>query len=677
MSREAAACRAPRPGSTRPSGRLAILAAIACLVGLVSACEADEPASRARQPIDATASEAAATPLAPPTPPTPPTAPTAPPAPVDAASPASRQVYFGDLHVHSSWSLDAYAAGVEAIPIDAYRYARGESIPHVSGQPIALAGPPLDFMALTDHAEYLGLTVAASMPGHPVREQPLIRSWKGADPQLRRLAWEKILTSYAAREGLPALQMDEIVMPAWRGLVQLANREYRPGVFTPFIGFEYSPNPEGQNLHRNVIFRGNDAPDRPFSAMDSPDPEDLWRWMDETRARHGDLLAIPHNANGSNGLMFAPRRHDGSPIDAEWAALRHRNEPIAEVIQIKGQSETHPSLSPDDAWADFEIADWRTTQPGLASRPDGSYLRRALEVGLGLEARLGLDPFELGMIGSTDGHNASSPFEESNYTGKIGRTDGTPEARLDWLVPGGTEREPVVSQGTRWSAAGLAAVWADANTREALFDAMRRRETYATSGPRLTVRFFGGWDFEASHAKGEIAAVGYARGTPMGGTLSPAPEADTPPSFLVAAQQDPLEAGLERVQIVKGWWQGDAPHERVYDVACARGTAPDPATHRCAYSAPEPDLATCATAPEAGAAQLSGWWRDPDYDPALPAFYYARVLQVPTCRWSTFDALRLGRPPHEAVPATIQERAITSPVWVRGRGSRGLAGEQD
>ncbi len=643
--------------------RLWRLLLLSSLAGLVIGCEAGESASHSRAPTDAPTDALSVEVTSPPA--TLPITAANTIQPGEATNPELRQVYFGDLHVHSSWSLDAYAAGVEAIPGDAYRYARGEPIPHVSGQPIKLAGPALDFMALTDHAEYLGLTVAASKPGHPILDQPLIQSWKGEDPTLRRLAWQKIFASYAAREGLPALMMDAIVVPAWRGLVQLANRENRPGVFTSFIGFEYSPNPDGQNLHRNVIFRGSGAPDRPFSAMDSPNPEDLWRWMETTRVSHGDLLAIPHNANGSNGLMFAPRRHDGSPIDAEWAALRQRNEPLAEVIQIKGQSETHPSLSAEDEWADFEIADWRTTRPGLASRPDGSYLRRALAVGLGLESKLGVDPFELGMVGSTDGHNASSPFEERNYTGKIGRTDGTPEARLDWLVPGVGGREPVVSTGTRWSAAGLAAVWADENTREALFDAMRRRETYATSGPRVTVRFFGGWDFAAEEAAGEIARVGYARGAPMGGSLPAAPAAKAAPTFLVAAQRDPLEAELERLQIIKGWWQDGTAHERVYDVACAKGVAPDPATHRCAYAAPEPDLTSCALEPDVGAAQLSAWWRDPDYAASVPAFYYVRVLQVPTCRWSTFDALRLGRPPHPAVPATIQERAITSPIWVR------------
>lgn len=658
---------AERPGQKRKWAlRLLLLVVLSATASLQNGCEAGERPSDFEDSTEAPPTE----PTSQPSTPSLAAAHTTRPAPSPAAD--LGRVYFGDLHVHSSWSLDAYSAGVEALPSDAYRYARGESIPHVSGQPIKLAGPPLDFLALTDHAEYLGLTTAASKPEHPIHDQPLIRSWMGEDARQRRLAWRKIIASYAAREGLPALMADPVVVPAWRGLVELANRENRPGVFTSFIGFEYSPNPEGQNLHRNVIFRGSEAPDRPFSAMDSPDPEDLWRWMDATRADYGDLLAIPHNANGSNGLMFAPRRYDGTAIDAEWAGMRLRNEPIAEVIQIKGQSETHPSLSPDDEWADFEIADWRTSRPSLTSRPDGSYLRHALAVGLGLEETLGSDPFQLGMIGSTDGHNASSPFEEQNYTGKIGLDDGTPEARLARLVPRTGNREPVVSTGTRWSAAGLAAVWADENTREALFDAMRRRETYATSGPRMTVRFFGGWDFVASEARGEIARVGYSRGTPMGGTLTAAPAvrtAETAPTFLLAAQRDPLEAELERVQIIKGWWQDGAAHERVYDVACAKGARPDPTTHRCPYAAPEPDLETCALEPDAGAAQLSAWWRDPDYHASASAFYYARVLQVPTCRWSSFDALRLGRPLHEAVPATIQERAITSPIWLRGDGS--------
>ncbi|MBJ22407.1 MAG: DUF3604 domain-containing protein [bacterium] len=580
-----------------------------------------------------------------------------------------RQAYFGDLHIHSSWSLDAFAEGVNVGPMAAYRYARGESIPHFSGNSIQLEGPPLDFMALTEHAEYLGLTPAASKPEHPIRKQPLIRSWKGKDIDLRRLAWKKIFKSFIDRDVLPALTTDSIVGPAWRSLVELANRENQPGIFTTFVGFEYSPNPDGQNLHRNVILRGGEAPARPFSSMESTNPEDLWDWMDEMRDRHGDLIAIPHNANGSNGLMFAARRHDGRPIDAEWAEQRARNEPVAEAFQIKGQSETHPALSPGDEWASFEIADWRSTQPDLASRPKGSYLRDALKRGLQIEARTGHNPYALGMLGSTDGHNASSPFEERNYTGKIGRSDATAQKRLSWMTLDHPKRAPFVSTVTRWGAAGLAGIWAEENTRESLFDAIRRRETFATSGPRIRIRLFAGWDFDPAEANGDFAAAGYSRGVPMGGVLvrrAPHGGASPAPIFLVAAQKDPIEAELERLQIVKGWLVDGETHEQVFDIACAKGAKPDPRTHRCPERTSEPDLETCEPVSSEGASEFSVAWRDPAYTPDAAVFYYARVLQIPTCRWSTFDANRLGQPLHTGVPATIQERAVTSPIWIAG-----------
>lgn len=548
-----------------------------------------------------------------------------------------RQVFFGDLHIHSSWSLDAYDAGVRAGPGEAYRYARGESISHIGGVPIQLAGPPLDFMALTDHAEYLGVI-------------------RALDADTARSAWRSIWGSFARRKALPELVTDAVVQPAWQELTELANQNDRPGLFTAFIGFEYSSNPKNQNLHRNVIFRGADVPDRPFSAMDSENPEDLWRWMDEVRAQGGDLLAIPHNSNGSNGLMFARTRFDGEPLDRAWAERRMRNEPIVEVMQIKGQSETHPILSPDDPWANFELAPWRTLDPSLPSQPVGSYARDALKTGLQLRGQIGINPFAFGMIGSTDGHNASSPFEEQNYTGKIGSNDGTPESRLE-----GSFQNPQTS--LFWSAAGLAGIWADANTRADLFDALRRREAFSTSGPRIRVRFFAGWDFEADDAADSgIARVGYARGVPMGGVLGASSSAGAP-TFLLAAQKDPLEADLERIQIIKGWTEDGQTRERVFDVACAGADVPDPERHRCPSRTTVPDLTTCKADAIRGAKTFDVWWRDPEFDPAERAFYYVRVLQVPTCRWSTFDANRLGVPRPHFVPAAIRERAISSPIW--------------
>jgi len=578
-----------------------------------------------------------------------------------------RQVYFGDLHVHSSWSMDAYASGVRVGPEEAYRYARGEAIPHISGQPIQLAGPPLDFMALTDHAEYLGVIAATQEPVHPLHAAGLFRQWIGNDPRAARWAWRQIMNSFGRREGFPAFIADDVVRPAWQELIALADRHDEPGVFTAFVAYEYTSNPNFQNLHRNVIFKGPSVAARPFSSMDSANPEDLWRWMDATRAEGDDLLAIPHNSNGSNGLMFARVKSDGSAIDRVWIDQRIRNEPLVEVMQIKGQSETRPSLSPNDEWAAFEVTPWRTINPAFASEARGSYARDALLAGLQFHESLGRNPYALGMVGSTDGHNASSPFEEANYTGKIGRSDGTPEARL--AGSSDPKANPLANVGLFWgAAAGLAGIWSDANTRADLFDAMRRRETFSTSGPRIRVRFFAGWDLEAQDAGGDHARAGYARGVPMGGELSARgrkgnDEAGAP-TFLLAALKDPLEANLERIQIVKGWLEGDEPRERVYDIACGDGAAPGPGTHRCPNEAGPPDLTSCALDASFGASEFDAWWRDPEFDPAQRAFYYVRVLQVPTCRWSTWDAIRQGAPMPQWVPLTIQERAITSPIWI-------------
>jgi hypothetical protein len=576
--------------------------------------------------------------------------------------PQQRQVFFGDLHIHSSWSLDAYASGVTAGPEEAYRYAQGESIPHIGGASIQLAGPPLDFIALTEHAEYLGVINAATQRGHPLRKQPIFQSWLSSDSDIALAAGNTILDSFGTQQALPELVEGSVITPAWQELIALADRHNRPGLFTAFVGFEYTSNPGAQNLHRNVIFRGSDVPDRPFSAMDSNNPEDLWDWMDGARSTGDDLLAIPHNSNGSNGLMFARTRFNGQPIDRTWAEQRLRNEPIVEVMQIKGQSETNPILSPDDEWAGFEVAPWLTGDPSLPSQPVGSYVRDALKAGLQIEGQIGLNPFAVGMIGSTDGHNASSPFEEKNYTGKIGILDGTPQSRLAGSVPTAASSKLDPDVVTFWSAAGLAGIWADANTRADLFDALRRRETFSTSGPRIGVRLFGGWDFESVDAELEIADIGYTRGVPMGGDL-PTNSSGNAPTFLLAAQKDPLEADLERIQIIKGWTADGRTQEQVFDVACSGDDVPDPERHRCPDRMAQRVLKSCAPDATSGTQAFNTWWRDPDFDPTESAFYYVRVLQVPTCRWSTYDAVRLGIQPPSFVPAVIRERAITSPIW--------------
>lgn len=586
---------------------------------------------------------------------------------VTTAEPAPRTLLFGDLHVHSSWSLDAYASGVIAEPLDAWRYARGEAIRHWNGEEIRLAGPPLDFMALTDHAEYLGVPQAAGDPEHVLRKQPLIETWASGPVELRKLAWERILTTFEKRRGLPALTQNAVVEPAWKTLVALANEENEPGTFSAIVGFEYTSDPKGRNLHRNVLFRTASTPSRPFSTMDSPNPEDLWRWMDASRAAGHEVLSIPHNPNGSDGAMFAETRFDGAPVDLDWIELRSRNEPAAEVFQIKGASETHPSLSPEDPWADFEIVDVRTTWPDKPSRPSGSYLRDALKRGLALARSRGANPYRLGVVASTDGHNAASPFEEANYSGKMGSADGDAATRVGPLENSPPGSEPMAKIVTRWGAAGLAGVWAESNTREVIFDAIRRRETYGTSGPRIRVRLAAGWDLSGKEASDPGAILSRTAGVvPMGSVLPSAPGTDARATIIAMAERDPLSGPLDRLQVVKGWIdEAGATHERVFDIACAGGDAPDPTRHRCAQTAPDPDLTTCAWKEDSGASQLSGVFRDPESNASTSAFYYVRVLEVPTCRWSTHESNRLGRARPRGVPATIQERAVTSPVWTR------------
>lgn len=631
---------------------------IACLVGLAGlACERNESGTAASGPADAALPAEGV-------------------APSGAGGPTSaapvrdplRQAYYGDLHVHTSWSLDAFAFGVRVTPEDAYRFARGGEIDHVSGVKTKLAGPPLDFIAVTEHANYLGVASQTMDPESEARAIPLLRDLVSDDPKRSGAAMASVFAHLSADETMEALDRSDWSQATWQALIRLADRHTVPGRFTAFVGYEYTPMPEGQNLHRNVIFRGSDVPVRPFSDLDSKNPEDLWAWMERARATGSDVLAIPHNANGSNGLMYERVDRAGKPIDARHAEIRLRNEPISEVYQIKGQSEAHPGLSPDDEWADFEMLEGILGRPQVESRPQGSYVRRALMDGLELEAAGLPNPYRMGMIGSSDGHNATSPTEEDNFTGKLGTLDGTPEARLQIPLEGGGDGSGLSvgdrRSGSPFSAAGLAGVWARSNTREDLFDAMRAREVFATSGPRIAVRFFAGFDLSPADLASGIAAAGYARGVPMGGVLAPRPDEQRAPIMLVEATQDPREARLERLQLVKAWVGPDGRAvEKVYDIACAGGLAPEPASHRCPIVSRPPDQTSCKVAEGQGQSQLAAAIAAPDYQSGERSFYYVRVLQVPTCRWSTWDAIRLGVPPPPAAVAFLQERAVSSPIW--------------
>ncbi len=576
----------------------------------------------------------------------------------------NRSAWFGDLHVHSLHSLDAFIFGTRATPDDAYRYARGEPLAHPAGFEMQLSAP-LDFQAVTDHASYLGIMAAMADPASNVGAHPLAMALRDAKNPDERLSYflDVVPAMLGSDEGAELLDLD-IVRDAWRDIVETAERHNEPGVFTTFIGYEYTASgPEGANLHRNVIFRGSNAPDLPFGAVDSLNPEDLWDWMDGLRALGIESLAIPHNPNRSNGMMFEPNDRAGRPIDAIYANQRMRNEPLVEVTQVKGTSDTHPLLSPNDEWADFGISDQRARSP-LPSRAAGSYVRNAWLRGLAIENDRGSNPFRFGLIGSSDTHNAGGSFREENYVGKLGLLDATPQQRGSVLPadPARAVRDPAPTDGRTWGASGLAGAWAESNTRDAIFAAFRRKETFATSGPRIRVRFFAGTGIDESllDADDPIAAA-YESGVPMGADLPPGD--GSAPGFFVWAMRDPETVPLQRLQVVKGWIEGDETREQVYDVACSDGGQLDIDTHRCSDNGATVDLSTCNVSRETGAAELAAVWNDPGFRPGQRAFYYVRVLENPKCRWSTWDAIRAGVAPNPDMHATIQDRAWSSPIW--------------
>jgi hypothetical protein len=577
-----------------------------------------------------------------------------------------RNAYFGDLHVHTSYSFDAFVFGTLATPDDAYRFARGGALENALGYDMKLQSGPLDFYAVTDHAAFLGHMDAMSDPEHAAYESELASQLRQARSPAERFAFMRSMFKYVQDERWRQIFYEDVLHSAWQEIVEAAERHYEPGAFTTFIGYEYTSTPENQNLHRNVIFRGNRAPAAPFSFLDSMNPEDLWAWMELLRDEGIETLAIPHNSNESNGLMFSRTSYGGEPLDAAYAELRMRNEPVVEVVQVKGTSETHPMLSPNDEWAAHELYPYLanvSASPPTPSDPPGSYVRDAYLRGLEMQEARGFNPFRFGLIGSSDTHNGASPVEESSYAG-IAVIDGTPQRRasvpLD--VPSPAGEVYAAERYKLWSAAGLAGVWAEENTREAIFDALQRKETFATSGPRIRVRFFASFDFDDGLASDpDMIARAYDRGVPMGGDL--AASTDGPPRFLVWAIRDPNSVPLQRVQIVKGWVEDGEAMEKVFDVVCSDGLEPDETTDRCPDNGAEVDLSDCSFSRDLGAAELRALWIDPEFDSSRRAFYYLRVLENPKCRWSTWDAIRAGVDPNPDLPATIQDRAWSSPIW--------------
>ena len=575
---------------------------------------------------------------------------------------AERNVFWGDLHIHSSHSYDAYTMGVRAMPEDVYKFTRGDTIRHALGYPIR-ASRPLDFAAVTDHAEFLGMARALDETDG-VEQESLESVVRTGNPL--RITWNffsQVAGDMATPERRRGRFQDADTaasLGAWQEIIDTAERFNEPGRFTTFIGYEWTSMPDEENLHRNVIYRGSKVPSFPFSSLDSENPEDLWRALELQREAGMEAFAIPHNGNVSNGRMYQASMYDGSAMDERYAKLRNRNEPISEILQVKGSSETHPVLSTDDEFAGFEIYDTLLSASGEDSKPKGSYARDALRTGLEMSDRHGFNPFRFGVIGSSDSHNASSSVEEDAYHGKLPMLDGSAGIRLGktLLLPESVRR------GATWSAAGLAAVWAEENTRASLFDAMRRRETYATSGPRITLRFFGGAELQESMLEAaDLEKQAYAAGVPMGGELPPSRKA---PRFLVTALKDPQGANLDRIQIIKGWVDEEGrSHEKIFDVAASDGRKPDPRTGRMPDVGNTVDVSSASYENTIGAAALTAFWEDPEFDPSREAFWYARVLEIPTPRWSTYDARVLGVEAPQ--PAWLRERAISSAIWAAPR----------
>ena len=585
-------------------------------------------------------------------------------------------VYWGDTHVHTGLSMDAGAFGARLEPADAYRFARGEQLTSSTGQDVKLSRP-LDFLVVSDHSDNMGF-FPRLISGEPsMLADPTGRRWYdminagGQEGVKAAVEIVQAITGNKFPPALAALPGTEAFRSAWEQTVKAAEDYNDPGNFTAFIGYEWTSTDKGFNLHRNVIYRDDAVralmmePYTTLPPLGSPDPRELWKWMQSYEDKSGGrLLAIAHNGNMSNGNMFPMERTvTGGRVDRDYVQTRARWEPLYETTQIKGDGETHPYLSPDDEFADYET--WAVGNLDLSelkkdSMLAGEYSRRALQMGLQLEEKFGTNPYKFGLMAATDTHTALSTAEEDNFFGKHSGAEPNPKRVYHPMAKVGDNEYP----GWSMVASGYQGIWATENTRTALFDAMKRKETYGTTGPRMLVRFFGGWDFEAADAQGRLPAdVGYMKGVPMGGDLTSAPSGKAP-SFLVAALKDPLSGNLDRIQIVKGWVDGRGErHEKVYDVVWSGDRSPS-ADGKLPPVGNTVDVSNATWTNSIGSPELITAWTDPDFDPKLRAVYYARVLEIPTPRWTAYEAKRFGIDmPSPDVPMTTQERAYTSPIW--------------
>lgn len=586
-----------------------------------------------------------------------------------------REVYFGETHVHTSWSFDAYIFGNHITgPADAYAYAKGQPIKHPLGYEIRI-DTPLDWMGVTDHSEYAGVVRLSNDPASPLSKLPIAEKLVVRKPEDITRIYLWLGTSMIKMEPIKELVSPEVAGTVWKANNQAADAANEPGKFTAFCAYEWTSTPNYRNMHRNVFFRDcAKVPEQPYSSLDSQSPEDLWQWMDGQRKSGNDLLAISHNANVSGGLMY-PTEVDsrGRAIDSAWAASRDRNERLTEIKQIKGQSEAHPLLSPNDEFASYEILNFLLGDPeGQFITLPGSFVRQALKDGLAMQDARGYNPYKMGIVGGSDSHNTGVPYRQDNFYGGHAHEDGEIRERMAGHVFTGLDIRLE-------NPAGLTGVWAEENTRESLFNAMHRKETFATSGPHIRLRFFGGWNYGADAVDSpDWLQAAYAGGIPMGGELPSAPGGKKSPTFLVWATKDPTSGNLDRIQIVKGWAKDGQSFEKIYDVVWAGDRKIEPSTGHVTSIGSTVDLEKATYTNSIGAVELKGSWTDPDFDPAVDAFYYARVIAIPTPRWTTIQAVELGIPLPATVPATVTERAWASPIFyappeaVRNSRSAGL-----
>jgi hypothetical protein len=583
-------------------------------------------------------------------------------------------VYWGDTHLHTSFSMDAGAFGNRLGLDDAYKFARGGQVTASGGQTVRLSRP-LDFLVIADHSDNMGMFPDLFAGKEHILADPTGKDWyeriqSGDGPAVAL----ELIGMFSQGEFPDALTYAPDSSPyraAWDATVAAAERYNDPGQFTAFIGYEWTSLVRGNNMHRVVVYRddgdkgGQRVPYTTFPPQGSTNPRDLWKWMESyEQETKGRVLAIPHNGNLANGIMFPlEMQYDGVVLDEEYVKTRARREPLYEVTQIKGDGETHPFLSPDDEFADYETWDIGNLDVSEAKRDDmlaGEYAREALKRGLVIETELGTNPYGFGMIGSTDSHTSLATAQENNFFGKHSGAEPSPERMTHPFM----ETESGTIMGWQQVASGLAGVWAKENTRAAIFDAMERKEVYATTGSRMRVRFFGGWDYAPQDLNSrEPGFAGYDKGVPMGATLPKRPQGADAPSFMVLALRDPIGANLDRIQIVKGWLDGSgATQEKVYDVVWSGNRKPG-ADGKLPPVGNTVDVENANWTNTIGKSGLGTVWADPDFDPAQKAFYYARVIEIPTPRWSTYDSFRLGVPLADGAPTSTQERAYTSPIW--------------